>query len=281
MNTKTVKLSQVTINEANPRTIRDEKYRKLIDSLLAFPEMLNIRPIVVDNTMTILGGNMRTRALYDIATMGEQELTERINGIKNRTGEEKTLLADTWKAWQDSPTVEVIHADSLTDEQKKEFIIKDNVGYGEWDFDLLANGWDSELLNTWGLDVWQQEDLKPEDDDKYTKKLEAPKYEITGEKPETEELTNDTRYNELIGEIDAADIPEEDKEFLKKAAVRHIVFNYTKIAEYYAHASKEVQELMENSALVIIDYNKAIELGYVQLSKQILDQYNEEYGNEE
>ncbi len=281
MNTKTVKLSQVTINEANPRIIRDEKYRKLIDSLLAFPEMLNIRPIVVDNTMTILGGNMRTRALHDIATMGEQELTERINGVKNRTGEEKKLLADKWKAWQDSPTVEVIHADSLTDEQKKEFIIKDNVGYGEWDFDLLANGWDSELLNTWGLDVWQQEDLEPQDDDKYTKKLEAPKYEITGEKPEAEDLTDDTRYNELIGEIDAADIPEEDKEFLKKAAVRHIVFNYTKIAEYYAHASKEVQELMENSALVIIDYNKAIELGYVQLTKQILDQYNEEYGNEE
>jgi len=281
MNTKTVKLSQVTINEANPRIIRDEKYRKLIDSLLAFPEMLNIRPIVVDNTMTILGGNMRTRALHDIATMGEQELTERINGVKNRTGEEKKLLADKWKAWQDSPTVEVIHADSLTDEQKKEFIIKDNVGYGEWDFDLLANGWDSELLNTWGLDVWQQEDLEPQDDDKYTKKLEAPKYEITGEKPEAEDLTDDTRYNELIGEIDAADIPEEDKEFLKKAAVRHIVFNYTKIAEYYAHASKEVQELMENSALVIIDYNKAIELGYVQLSKQILDQYSEEYGNEE
>lgn len=281
MNTKTVKLSQVTINEANPRIIRDEKYRKLIDSLLAFPEMLNIRPIVVDNTMTILGGNMRCRALYDIATMGEQELTERINGIKNRTGEEKTLLADNWKAWQDSPTVEVIHADSLTDEQKKEFIIKDNVGYGEWDFDLLANGWDSELLGDWGLDVWQQEDLEPKDDDKYTKKLEAPKYEITGEKPEAEELTDDTRYNELISEIDAADIPEEDKEFLKKAAVRHIVFNYTKIAEYYAHASKEVQELMENSALVIIDYNKAIELGYVQLTKQILDQYKEEYGNEE
>lgn len=281
MNTKTVKLSQVTINEANPRIIRDEKYRKLIDSLLAFPEMLNIRPIVVDNTMTILGGNMRARALYDIATMGEQELTERINSVKNRTGEEKTLLADKWKAWQDSPTVKVIHADSLTDEQKKEFIIKDNVGYGEWDFDLLANDWDSELLNTWGLDVWQQEDLVPQDDDKYTKKLEAPKYEITGEKPEAEDLTDDTRYNELIGEIDAADIPEEDKEFLKKAAVRHIVFNYTKIAEYYAHASKEVQELMENSALVIIDYNKAIELGYVQLTKQILDQYNEEYGNEE
>ncbi len=281
MNTKTVKLSQVTINEANPRIIRDEKYRKLIDSLLAFPEMLNIRPIVVDNTMTILGGNMRVRALYDIATMGEQELTERINSVKNRTGEEKTLLADKWKAWQDSPTVEVIHADSLTDEQKKEFIIKDNVGYGEWDFDLLANDWDSELLSTWGLDVWQQEGLEPEDDDKYTKKLEAPKYEITGEKPEAEDLTDDTRYNELIGEIDAADIPEEDKEFLKKAAVRHIVFNYTKIAEYYAHASKEVQELMENSALVIIDYNKAIELGYVQLTKQILDQYNEEYGNEE
>ncbi len=154
MKTQQVKLSQVTVNEANPRIIKDAKYRKLIDSLLAFPEMLNIRPIVVDNTMTILGGNMRARALHDIATMGEQELTERISGIKNRTGEEKTLLADKWKAWQDNPTIEVIRADSLTDEQKKEFIIKDNSGYGEWDWDMLANDWDGELLDDWGLDVW-------------------------------------------------------------------------------------------------------------------------------
>lgn len=154
MKTQQVKLSQVTVNEANPRIIKDAKYRKLIDSLLAFPEMLNIRPIVVDNTMTILGGNMRARALHDIATMGEQELTERISGIKNRTGEEKKLLADKWKAWQDNPTIEVIRADSLTDEQKKEFIIKDNSGYGEWDWDMLANDWDGELLDDWGLDVW-------------------------------------------------------------------------------------------------------------------------------
>jgi thiol-disulfide isomerase/thioredoxin len=283
MNTQTVKLSQVSVNEANPRIIKEDKYRKLIDSILSFPEMLSIRPVVVENTMTALGGNMRCRALYDIASMSEQELTERINGLKNKVDADKARLIAYWKTWQDNPTVIVIKADSLTQEQRKEFIIKDNVGYGEWDFDLLANGWDSELLGDWGVDIpgIGADNSGGQDDDKYTKKIEAPKYEMTGEKPEMSDLVNEDKYKSLLEEINDADITDDDKNFLRKAAARHLVFNYSNIAEYYAHASKEVQDLMEKSALVIIDFNKAVELGYCQLTKQITDQYEEEYGNEE
>lgn len=170
MITQTVKLSQVSVNEANPRIINKDNYRKLVDSILSFPEMLAIRPVVVENTMTALGGNMRCRALYDIASMSEQEITERINGLKNKIDVDKARLIAYWKTWQDNPSVIVIKADNLTEEQRKEFIIKDNVGYGEWNFDMLANEWDSELLNGWGLDVWP--DVDEEDGPKDKKEKE-------------------------------------------------------------------------------------------------------------
>ncbi len=169
MITQTVKLSQVSVNEANPRTIKKDSYRKLVDSILSFPEMLAIRPVVVENTMTALGGNMRCRALYDIASMSEQELTERINGLKNKIDADKARLIAYWKTWQDNPTVIAIKADNLTEEQRKEFIIKDNVGFGEWNFDMLANEWNSELLGDWGLDVWPDIDEKDGPNDKKEK----------------------------------------------------------------------------------------------------------------
>jgi hypothetical protein len=107
----------------------------------------------------------------------------------------------------------------------------------------------------------------------YTKKIDSPIYEPKGEKPELEELFDTTKADSLVAEIEAADIPEEEKEFLRIAARRHVVFNYEKIAEYYAHASKPTQVLMENSALVIIDFQKAIEHGFVVLSEKIAEAY--------
>jgi len=157
MNTTKVKLTQVSINNANPRTITDSKFQKLINSLLALPKMLELRPIVVDDTNVALGGNMRYRALIAIADMNDDELTSRIYGIpdvrKKTKGEQETLVS-YWLAWKDNPTVPVIKASELSDAEKKEFIIKDNVAYGDWDYDALANQWDSVDLNSWGLDVW-------------------------------------------------------------------------------------------------------------------------------
>ena len=115
------------------------------------------------------------------------------------------------------------------------------------------------------------------EDNVYTKKIKSPHYEITGDKPSDLELINDEKTQTLIQEIKNSNIDKKDKDFLIKAANRHTIFDYGKIAEYYAHSDKEVQDLMEKSALVIIDFNKAIEYGYVKLSNEVAEQYNEEY----
>ena len=115
---KKVDIKKIKTNKKNPRIIKDEKYKKLVKSIENFPNMLEIRPIVVDENMMVLGGNMRLKACKDAG------LTE----------------------------VPVIVASELTEEQKKEFIIKDNVGFGEWDWEMLANEWEPLELQDWGLD---------------------------------------------------------------------------------------------------------------------------------
>lgn len=118
-----VSISSVKENDANPRFINKHKFKKLVASVKEFPEMLSLRPIVVDKDNVILGGNMRYKACKEI-------------GLKE---------------------VYIIQADDLTDKQAQEFIIKDNVGFGEWDWDILANAFDNVELAEWGLDVWQPE----------------------------------------------------------------------------------------------------------------------------
>jgi len=117
--TKKVKISEIKPNPNNPRIIKDDKFKKLVNSINEFPEMLEIRPIVVNSEMIVLGGNMRLKACKEA-------------GLKE---------------------VPIIIADNLTEEQQKEFIIKDNVSGGEWDWEVLANEWDAEKLEEWGLDL--------------------------------------------------------------------------------------------------------------------------------
>ena len=204
-----IKLSKLKPNENNPRIIKEDKFKKLVQSIKDFPEMLDLRPIVVDEEMTILGGNMRYKACIQA-------------GIKE---------------------VPIKIATGLTEEQKKEFIVKDNVGFGEWDWDSLGNDWDNVKLGEWGMDVWQPED-EEQYDNPYTAKIETPKYEPTGEKPEINQLYDTEKVNMLIDKIKAQKLPKTEQDFLIYAAYRHTVFNYKNIAEYYTHSSKEIQELM-------------------------------------
>jgi uncharacterized protein YaaW (UPF0174 family) len=117
-------------------------------------------------------------------------------------------------------------------------------------------------------------------DEKYTSKIKAPIYEPKNIKPHPLELFDNSKTIRLINEINNSNISDLDKKFMIAAAQRHIVFNYSKIADYYAHSSKEVQQLMEHSALVIIDFDRAIEYGYVKLNDEITQQYLSEYENE-
>lgn len=121
-------------------------------------------------------------------------------------------------------------------------------------------------------------EFAPGDDQKYTTKIGAPIYEPKNKQPHLLELLDKSKTHRLMKEIDASNLSYDEKNFLIDAARRHTIFNYEKIADYYAHASKEMQTLMERSALVIIDFEKAIEYGYVKLSDDIRKQYLEEYG---
>jgi len=127
--------------------------------------------------------------------------------------------------------------------------------------------------NLFGKDVYQDE----EGEKKYTSKIEAPIYEPKNKKPHILELCNKSKTHQLIREIGSSKLSYEEKTFLVDAARRHNVFNYEKIADYYAHSNPEMQHLMERSALVIIDFGKAIEYGYVRLCDEISKQYLEEY----
>lgn len=123
MDTTLIDISSVKENPDNPRVIRDDKFKKLVLSIRDFPQMLSLRPIVVNADMVVLGGNMRLKACKEA-------------GLKQ---------------------IPIIVADNLTDEQQREFIIKDNIGYGEWDWNVLANEWDTVQLTDWGLDIFQQQ----------------------------------------------------------------------------------------------------------------------------
>jgi len=157
MKTEIAKLTQIQVNGANPRIIKDEKFDKLINSILVLPKMLELRPIVVDDTFVALGGNMRYRALIAISQMSIEEIHNRLSGLRDfqkKTEPEQERLLLYWATWKDNPTAPIIKASELSEDEQREFIIKDNVGYGEWDMDALANEWDETELADWGLDDW-------------------------------------------------------------------------------------------------------------------------------
>lgn len=157
MKTEQVKLSQVKINSDNPRTITKEKFNKLINSILVFPKMLELRPIVVDNKMSALGGNMRTEALRAISKMSVEEIAQRLHGIADfveKSEGERKVLVDYWEKWLDNPIAFIIKASELSASERRQFMIKDNASFGQWDFDALANKWDNKRLDDWGVDVW-------------------------------------------------------------------------------------------------------------------------------
>jgi DNA modification methylase len=134
MQVNKVNINEVKTNPKNPRIIKDDKFRKLVKSIQEFPQMLEIRPIVVDENNIVLGGNMRLKACKEA-------------GLKE---------------------VFIVKADNLTELQKDEFIVKDNVGFGEWDWDMLANEWDVEKIQDWGLDLpvdLSVTELEAEEDD--------------------------------------------------------------------------------------------------------------------
>lgn len=141
-----MKISKIKSNPNNPRIIKDDKFKKLVKSLTDFPEMMSKRPLVcvtdVDGKIYPLGGNMRLKALQEI---GHKEIPD-----------EWVQMADEW-----------------TEEQRNEFVIKDNIGFGEWDWDDLANNWDAEKLEEWGLDIPGIDDKEIESEIFFSNELDS------------------------------------------------------------------------------------------------------------
>lgn len=159
-----MKLKDIKPNPNNPRVLRDEKFQKLKQSIQEFPKMLSLRPIVIDENNVVLGGNMRLRALQDLGF---------------------TDLDDSC----------VKYANDLTEEEKQRFIIADNVAFGEWDWDTLANDWDVVDLEAWGLDIPQFDEGNDEDLEDLSDKIKSMfKIEVICKDEQDQEKT----YNKLI-----------------------------------------------------------------------------------
>ena len=227
----------------NPRK-NDNAITKVASSIKEFGFK---QPIVVDKDMVVIAGHTRLDAA------------------------KKLSLKE----------VPVLIANDLTPAQIKAYRIADNKvsEYSEWDYELLKLELDDLKLlefdvNLTGIDSSDEVyniDNNQINDEKYSTKITTPIYEIKGDKPLVSELYNNNKSNELNNKIINSDIPEEIKTFLINASYRHIVFNYQNIAEFYAHSDEDVKSLIRQSALVIIDYDQAIEEGYVELSKELMN----------
>lgn len=224
---KLLPIDKVIPNEHNPRYITDENFSKLVQSVKSFPKMTKIRPIVVNKEMKILGGNMRYRAMQ--------------------------------QAGYTEVPVEVV---DLTEAEQKQFIIKDNLESGQWDWDKLGNEWDKEQLENWGMILEKKEE---EFDPDYSQKLGEIIYEPKETKHKIFDLyEKDTRFDEDIKKIGN----EQLREMLQLRAANFCKFNFSKIADFYAYqATPDEQKIIERLALVLLDRDKLIELGFSTIIK--------------
>lgn len=232
----------------NPRFIKDDRYLALKKSIEEAPEMLSIREIVVypleNGHYVVIGGNMRLRACQEI---GYKELPCKILPLE-------------------TPVAKL-----------REYTIKDNIAFGSNDWDVIANEWDTEELSEWGMELpdFAVDDtpIEPEenkDETQYSRNIEIPTYQITGAEPTIAECVDVSAVKKLIKQIDESNVSEEQKEMLRICAYRHAVIHFDNIAEYYTHQDKEMQNLMEENALVIIDFDRAIEKGFVDMTDKLL-----------
>lgn len=242
-----MEIDELTPYEKNPRN-NGKAVKRVADSIREFG--FN-QPIVVDKDNIIVVGHTRWKASKEL-------------GLKE---------------------VPVLYMpDDISDAKVKAYRIADNKlnEYASWDDELLV----AELedirdeigdIESTGFSEKSLDDLLHKTDDAYTKKIDTPIYEPKGDKPELESLYDDSHAMQLLAEVKSSDLDSEIKQFLTLAAYRHIEFNYKRIAEYYCHADAKTQKLIEDSAMVIVDFDRAIELGYVKLRDDLIDSYGSDY----
>ena len=223
----------------NPRKISKKNLEKLKKSVQDAPEMLRLRELIVvphGDGYVVIAGNQRLEAAKAVGM-------ERLPC--------KVLPEDTDPA------------------KLREYAIKDNLPFGEDDWEVIASDWETAELEEWGMSV--KDSKNP-----YTQNTQTPIYEITGDCPSLDNCMNTEKVNELIKEIENADISSEQKMVFKCRAYMFADIDFRNFAEYYAHQSKEVQQIMEKLALVIVDFGAAIENGFVKMDKKIREIYESE-----
>lgn len=253
----------LTAYDNNPRIHPDSQLNKLQKSISSFGF---INPVIIDKNDVVIAGHGRIESAK-----------------KNKIKEVLTIKVSY-----------------LSDEEIREYRIADNqlTILGEWNFDLLKgeledlslvmnDSFDLDLLGFDKIELDGMFDGNIElnnidnNENKYTTKITIPIYEPKNEKPELSDLYDKEKAMKLINEIEKSNLTEQEKDFLKHASYRLTVFQFDKIADFYAHSDGKIKDLMEKLALVIIDFDKAIENGYVKLSKELFDLYDKEHQNDE
>lgn len=253
-------IAELAVDPNNARTHSERNLSAIAQSLEQFGQR---KPIVVTADNVVIAGNGTLVAAMSLSW-------DHIDIVR---------IPSDW-------TPEQIKAFAIADNRTQDLssfdmnVLLEQLGELETaDFDLGSLGFDGDYITELG-ELNDNKDLERLagriDDESYTSKITVPHYEIIGEQPDIVELFDDTRAQELQAEISGANIPPEVQHFLTVAAMRHVVFNYRKIAEYYPHAPKETQRLMEESALVIIDLQDAIRLGFAKFTESIEDLIAEE-----
>jgi ParB-like chromosome segregation protein Spo0J len=227
-------INELTLSQKNPRTISKKDFAILKRSIKEFPSMLEVREVVVDENNRVLGGHQRIKALQA----------------------------------QGKTKVKVKKVSGWTEEQKDEFMIKDNIANGEWDNDKLANEWDKDKLESWGLPL----KIASAGDYKELLDVSIPYYTPAENAPAIEDLADTTDTDALAEEIANAKIPERLKKVMLMRAAFFTDFDFQKIADYYAHADEKTQELMKRLGLVIVIPKEAYEMGMCDFRESFDDE---------
>jgi len=253
--------------ERNPRTHTQES----VDKMEGAVRRHGLRPpLLIKSDGLICDGHKRLPILLKLCA-------EKAEGFES--GKVPVILCDDWsdadiKAYRFES---YLHGRDEWNEEFKQLELND---LKDMDYPMELLGFTDEEMKGMLDGFGENESSEGGDDDTYTKKITTPIYEPKNQKPNIQDLFTTEKTSALIEEIEKSDIPQDEKQFLIEAAKRHTVFNYQLIADYYAHSNEKTQDLMEKSALVIIDFKKAIENGYVKLSEEIAAQYLKEYPDE-
>jgi hypothetical protein len=261
---KSVPIDELIPYARNARTHSDAQVAQIAASIKEFGF---ISPIIIDADNGIIAGHGRLAAaqklkLATVPCLKVEHLSE--------TQKRAYILADNKLALNAGWDDEMLRVE-IAELQEENFDVL-LTGFGEDEMKALLAGVHS---------AGNGDGSGSSDDNEYTKKRKSPIYTPKGPKPDITELFDTSKCDELVSQINSSDLPEEEKKFLRLAAHRHVVFNYENVAEYYSHSKADAQNLMENSALVIIDFQKAIELGFVKLTEELAEAYANDNTDEE